>query len=159
MNSSTLVQPVTKQRNSSVEILRFTFMFLIVLLHVYAHGSGLDYEKIYHWGACSYNMSHLLIFSLGKIGVTGFMFISGYYGIRTSRHKIFDMILILLFYLILLTPIGNGNKLLLFLHPFDGWWFISAYLFIMFLAPLIESCLLFDWSVVAFTFARTKYLR
>lgn len=134
-----MAKPVGKSRNSSVELLRFAFMFLIVLLHVYGHGSGLDYERIYHWGTETGTMLHLFLFSLGKIGVTGFMFISGYYGIRANRHKVLDMILIPLFYLIVLMPIGNGSSKLLLLHPFDGWWFISAYLFIMFLAPLIET--------------------
>lgn len=129
----------TKCRNSSVELLRFGFMYLIVLLHVYGHGSGLDYEMIYNWGTEINTMPHLFLFSLGKIGVTGFMFISGYYGIRTNRNRILDMIIIPLFYLIVLMPIGKGCGKLLLLHPFDGWWFISAYVFIMLLAPIIET--------------------
>lgn len=139
MTSHAIDKPGTKSRNSSVELLRFVFMYLIVLLHVYGHGSGLDYERIYCWGASPETMPHLFLFSLGKIGVTGFMFISGYYGIRTNRYKVLDLILIPLFYLIVLMPIGNGSGKLLLLHPFDGWWFIGVYLFIMLLAPLIET--------------------
>lgn len=139
MTSHAIDKPIAKSRNSSVELLRFVFMYLIVLLHVYGHGSGLDYERIYCWGASPETMPHLLLFSLGKIGVTGFMFISGYYGIRTNRYRVLDLILIPLFYLIVLMPIGNGSGRLLLLHPFDGWWFIGVYLFIMLLAPLIET--------------------
>lgn len=125
-------------RNTSVELLRFAFMFLIVLLHVYTHGSDLDYESIYSMGNDLGMALHLSLFCLCKIGVTGFMFISGYYGIRASQHKIIDLILITFFYLVLLTPFGDNVSVLLFLHPFDGWWFVSAYLFIVFLSPLIE---------------------
>lgn len=139
MTSHAIGKPVAKSRNSSVELLRFVFMYLIVLLHVYGHGSGLDYERIYRWGASPETMPHLFFFSLGKIGVTGFMFISGYYGIRANRYRVLDLVLIPLFYLIVLMPVGNGSGKLLLLHPFDGWWFISAYLFIMLLAPLIEE--------------------
>lgn len=125
-------------RNTSVELLRFAFMFLIVLLHVYGHGTELNYEQIYDWGNSTNTAFHLAIFSLGKIGVTGFMFIAGYYGIHANRFKVIDLILITLFYLLVLSPIGKGFGILLFLHPFDGWWFVSAYLFIMFIAPLID---------------------
>lgn len=130
---------VRKQpRNTSIELLRFAFMFLIVLIHVYGHGTELNYEQIYDFGKNVNTAFHLSLFSLGKIGVTGFMFISGYYGIHANRFKVIDLILITLFYLLLLAPIGQGFGILLFLHPFDGWWFVSAYLFIMFIAPLIE---------------------
>lgn len=130
--------PINSSRNSSIEILRFVFMFLIVLLHVYVHGTNLDYETIYHWGNNWNTVPSLIFFTLGKIGVTGFIFISGYYGIKTNVSKIINLILITLFYLLILLPFGKNN-ISLILHPFDGWWFISAYLFIMLLAPLIEN--------------------
>ena len=74
------MESVRKQpRNTSIELLRFAFMFLIVLLHVYAHGTEHDYQQIYDWGKNMDTAFHLSLFSIGKIGVTGFMFISGYY--------------------------------------------------------------------------------
>ncbi len=133
------METVKAPRNTSVELLRFAFMYLILLIHVYGHGTGLDYERIYLWGANPGTAPHLALFSLGKIGVTGFMFISGYYGIHATRGKAVDLILTTLFYLLVLTPIGGGFGKLLYLHPFDGWWFVSAYLFIMCLAPIIEA--------------------
>lgn len=114
-------------------------MYLIVVLHVYVHGTGLDYEQIYHWGEDWNTAIHLSIFSLSKIGVTGFIFISGFYGIHSNKHKIIDLVLITLFYLIILSLIDNTKmEILSFFHPFDIWWFISAYLFLMFIAPIIE---------------------
>ncbi len=133
------MESVRKQpRNTSIELLRFAFMFLIVLLHVYAHGTEHDYQQIYDWGKNMDTAFHLSLFSIGKIGVTGFMFISGYYGIHTNCHKVIDLILITLFYLLVLSPVEQGFEIFLYLHPFDGWWFVSSYLFIMFIAPLIE---------------------
>lgn len=126
-------------RNSTVELLRFIFMFLIVLLHVYVHGTGLDYEQIYNWGEDWNTAFHLSLFSLAKIGVTGFIFISGFYGIHSNKHKVIDLVLITLFYSIILNSISDNKiGILNFFHPFDIWWFISAYLFLMFIAPLIE---------------------
>ena len=133
------METVKAPRNTSVELLRFAFMYLILLIHVYGHGTGLDYERIYLWGANPGTAPHLALFSLGKIGVTGFMFISGYYGIHATRGKAVDLILTTLFWLLVLTPIGGGFGKLLYLHPFDGWWFVSVYLFIMLLAPVIET--------------------
>ncbi|MGM9779967.1 MAG: hypothetical protein ACI3ZD_16780, partial [Prevotella sp.] len=66
-------------RNSSIELLRLWFMLMIVTLHAYAHGSGLDYDYLYSLGSDWATAHHLGLFSLGKCGVTGFMFISGYY--------------------------------------------------------------------------------
>lgn len=41
------METVKAPRNTSVELLRFAFMYLILLIHVYGHGTGLDYERIY----------------------------------------------------------------------------------------------------------------
>lgn len=129
---------VKTKRNSSVEILRFLFMFSIVLLHVYGHGSHLNYEWIYSLGSSFQTAHHLAIFSFCKIGVTGFMFISGYYGIRMNRKKLITIVLLLIFYAALLLYF-NGGGILLILHPFDGWWYVSCYIFICIMSPLIED--------------------
>lgn len=129
---------IKKSRNSSVELLRFFFMYLILLIHIYGHGTGLDFGTMYKWGANAGTAIHLSLFSLGNIGVTGFIFISGYYGIHLNRYKVIDLVMTTFFYLLILFPLGNNVSPLMFLHPFDGWWFVSAYLFLMFLAPIIE---------------------
>ena len=137
--TTNIMGTVKAPRNTSVELLRFAFMYLILLLHAYIHGTELDYERIYLWGANPGTAPHLALFSLSQIGVTGFMFMSGYYGIHATRGKAANLILTALFWLLILTPIGGGFGKLLYLHPFDGWWFVSAYLFVMCLSPLIEA--------------------
>lgn len=131
-----------RRRNSSIEMLRFAFMFLIVVLHAYGHGSHLDYEAIYALGAEPSTALHLCIFSLGKIGVTGFMFISGYYGIRMNGKKWATMLAMMAFYYVVLTIAGGNFGLGSVVHlarVFDMWWFMAAYLFICLLSPFIEE--------------------
>lgn len=125
----------TKQRNSSIEILRFLFMFFIVLIHVYGHGLHLDFEKIYSWGDSWHTAPHLALFALGKVGVTGFMFISGYFGIRMNAKKWITLLGTTFFYFILLS---KGSDLRGFLHPYDYWWYISCYLIICLLSPILN---------------------
>lgn len=131
-----------KQRNSTIELLRFAFMFLIVVLHAYGHGYHLDYEAIYSLGAEPSTALHLSIFSLGKIGVTGFMFISGYYGIRMNRRKWTAMMAMMAFYYVVLiiasrdVDMGSVAQLA---RVFDVWWFMAAYFFICLLSPFIEE--------------------
>ena len=96
-NSFTFLSKCNK-RNTSIEILRILFMLLILIGHVYAHGSNLDYQLIYSYAGHLDTFWHTSMFSLCKIGVTGFIFISGFYGIKFNLKKL----LILFFYIIVL---------------------------------------------------------
>lgn len=131
-----------KPRNSSIELLRVFFMFLILTIHVYGHGSGLDYNWIYSLGADCSTAWNLSLYSLGKIGVTGFIFISGYYGIKTSRRSLFQILMVPLFYTLLLSLAYHHYHLadvINIIFAFNGWWFVSCYVFLMLLAPFIEK--------------------
>lgn len=78
---------------------------------------------------------HLSLFSLGKIGVTGFMFISGFYGIKFRLRNFCMMIFICLFYIMLLS-LGRGiAHIPIFYYE---WWFIESYLLVMVFAPAID---------------------
>ena len=131
-----IVKTRKTKRNSTVELLRIVFMLLIVMLHVYGHGMGDNMSAIYAWGCHSDMYIHLALFVLGKLGVTGFMFISGYYGMRFNLHRFAEMLFMLLFYAIL-TNDGTGREQLL--HPWDIWWFLSCYLFIFVMSPIISK--------------------
>lgn len=131
-----------KLRNSSIELIRVFFMFLILTIHVYGHGSGLDYNWIYSLGAECSTAWNLSLYSLGKIGVTGFIFISGYYGIKTSRRSLFQILMVPLFYTLLLSLVYHHYHLadvVNIIFAFNGWWFVSCYVFLMLLAPFIEK--------------------
>ncbi len=73
------------KRNSSIEILRISFMFLILTIHVYCHGSHIDYNWIYSLGGNIKTAWNLSLYSLGMLGVTGFIFISGYFGKKLRK--------------------------------------------------------------------------
>lgn len=126
---------IKNQRNSAVELLRMFFMLCIVVSHGMGHGSGLNYELIYSWGGEIDSFMHLTIFSLGKIGVTGFMFISGYYGIRFKKRGFITLLAICAFYILILS---RGSDLLSLLKPYSRWWFIESYILVYVLSPAIE---------------------
>lgn len=91
-NSFTFLSKYNK-RNTSIEILRILFMLLILIGHVYAHGSNLDYQLIYSYAGHLDTFWHTSMFSLCKIGVTGFIFISGFYGIKFNLKKLLILFL------------------------------------------------------------------
>lgn len=128
------------KRNTSVELLRFFFMFCIVIDHIYGHGSGLNYEWLYGLGKDWTTAPHLVMFNIGKIGVTGFMFISGYYGIRINKNKIIHLLAITTTYAVVLDAIYGFtlHSAINDLHAFDLWWFVKDYLFVCLLSPFIE---------------------
>ena len=128
-------------RNSSIELLRMWFMLMIVTIHAYGHGCGLDYDYLYSLGSDWSTAHHLGLLSLGKCGVTGFVFISGYYGVSLKWNKIGTMVAMLLFYILLLALIGGQGLGIVrsMLHPWDSWWFIGSYIVICVLAPIINK--------------------
>ena len=132
----------TVQRNSSIEILRVFFMILILVIHVYYHGSGQGFELVYSLGKRLTTAWNLSLFNVGMLGVTGFMFISGYFGIRTNRKSLSRILGFPFFYALILGIIFKHCSLrdiFYLLFAFNGWWFVSCYLFIMLLAPFIEG--------------------
>ena len=128
-------------RNSSIELLRMWFMLMIVTIHAYGHGCGLDYDYLYSLGSDWSTAHHLGLLSLGKCGVTGFVFISGYYGVSLKWNKIGAMVAMLLFYILLLAVIGGQGLGIVrsMLHPWDSGWFIGSYIVICVLAPIINK--------------------
>lgn len=137
-------------RNSSFELLRLLLMMMIVIHHCIVHGLGLT-SLSPDWptsstipasqmlAACSVN-------SFCICAVNCFILISGYFGIRTTKKRVFSIIAMLLFYTILLSVIPNllsGNykgaiMSCLFLSH-TPYWFVLDYIFIMILAPFLNT--------------------
>lgn len=132
-----------KERNSSVEILRMLFMAGIVFLHAYYHGSNADIEWIYGLGTSTDSSYQLILYSLSRLGVTGFMFISGYYGIRMNAVRLYRLLSMVCIYWLVTTVIcGNisiGGLVKGVIHAWDMWWFVASYFMICILSPLINE--------------------
>ena len=120
------------KRNSSVEIYRCVLMFGIVLLHVICQG-----------GYCQRGIDRLLLSC-----VDGFVFISGYYGIRFSTSKVIRLISVGVWCFIVSafirtvidTNCANGLSFMEHVY-FDitRWsWFLWAYIVLMIFSPIFE---------------------
>lgn len=146
-NQNTDAKPLG--RNYSIEILRFALMFLIVIEHYCTH--GLNYyvnEYTNHLNSDLYPL-HLIFSSVGMLGVSGFMFISGFYGIRFRFDRLKSLWLQVMFYLlvtgiIFLCATGNIKlikQILLSVLPFGqgGLWFITCYVIVLIISPIINE--------------------
>lgn len=133
-------------RNITVEYLRVIFIFLIVLLHIL----WIDYGGV---NLMPSNQSIKAYIQLGltnltSIGVTGFILISGYYGVKLKISRIlslwiqtttYALISVLVIYII-----WGGSFIKSTIDAplmlFDGcWWFVTDYLILMLLSPFLNA--------------------
>lgn len=95
-----------RQRNSTVEVLRFILMFFIIIWHSMVHGIGLTHiEKIPDFGFDYF--PQLIICAITCICVDCFMFISGYYGIRFSWKGLLSIVFSCIFYSAITSQISD----------------------------------------------------
>lgn len=132
-----------QKRNSSIELLRLLFMEFVFVHHVYLHGYMDNYDSIFNLATSPDTIIHSVLFFYTKIAVTGFIFISGYYGIKMSLSKWLNFLFLLLFYALLLSFATGFNivKAKMLYHCFDWWWFISGYMVVCLVAPFIETAI------------------
>lgn len=116
------------KRNMSIELLRAGFMFGIVCLHVitqsghFADGGIVARRLINIFSPC----------------VEGFVFISGYFGIRLRVEKILKLLALQLFYVVLLSwPYGWRAVVSNATHN----WFLFGYIVLMLLSPALNAAL------------------
>lgn len=82
MNLNEITTLKNKERNSSIELLRILSIFLIIMMHV---GSLICYTN-----ASMMNKIWLgAINAIGNCGVSCFILISGYYGVRFSKKNLY----------------------------------------------------------------------
>lgn len=126
---------MTKERNSSFELLRLLCIFGIIIMHTFA---GIDTS------ASSLNMAmHVLVNSLFNTGVTCFVLISGYFGIRFDLRKLIRLDMMIIFFTVCSTLlIGDfGIKALIkSCIPVISrqYWFITCYFALCILAPYLN---------------------
>ena len=139
-----------KNRDSNFELLRIVAI-IIIILHHFAYHNGL-----YQLAPTNLNFYiGLFLFSLGKIGVTLFILISGYFMInrKISIKKMIMLWVEVEFYIILMAiitalfkgayPLGFKDTVRLLMPIiFNKYWFITAYMGLYMLSPIINKVLL-----------------
>lgn len=128
-----------KTRNSSIELLRIICIFGIIFMHTIAYGG----DKL-----AIYNRYLLIVVNcFTNLGVTCFMLISGYFGVRFNLEKLIKLDLMVIFYtlihLIIRVALGveiGMMDLLSSAFPVlsNQYWYITAYFIIAILSPYIN---------------------
>lgn len=123
-----------KERNNAIELLRVLLMFGIVLIHVVGKGA---YSR--NW------LANLL-----KVCVPGFIFITGYYGVRFSWAKLIRLYGVGLFaalcgaigwWAFLADGAGLGGFCQRFITDMRWFWFLHAYAILLLTAPILNACI------------------
>lgn len=133
-------------RNMTVEYLRVIFIFLIVLLHILWK----DYGGVYLMPSNQSTEAYIQLglTNLTSIGVTGFILISGYYGVKLKISRILSLWIQTTTYAlasVLVISIFFGGSFIKKtvdapLMLFDGcWWFVTDYLVLMLLSPFLNA--------------------
>ena len=128
-----------RERNSSIEMLRILAMLGIVIMHtngtVMEHGSGTGFA----WTQIEN--------SIFNAGVSIFVLISGYFGIRRSTQKLIELESTVIFYAVLSALVGcYFGKASILIKAFipvstNCYWFISCYILLMIFSPYINRAI------------------
>jgi len=82
-----------KNRASNIELFRIVLMLMIITHHVIVHGLGLKNITSQDYNVTSYSYIEILLNSFFVIGVNGFVFISGYFGIKFNLKRIISIVM------------------------------------------------------------------
>lgn len=138
-----------KERDSNIELLRILATLFILILH--CNGWFLrEWGGITGWntGNSIVAACRILVQNITVLGVDAFILISGFYGIRPKLKSIVNLFTLLFFFYVgcYLWDCGLGNETFSMpglcnnLMAFSRTnWFISSYLFLMLLSPLINA--------------------
>lgn len=133
---------ISNQRETNIELLRFVLMFLICVWHTLVH--GFDYKNMSD--SIIPDTKGVLLMGLCVPAVDTFMLIAGFYGIKYSIDKLLRLIIHALLIsntvIIIKYIYCNGNfefYYQLFPVSSECWWFLSVYIVIMLLSPIING--------------------
>ncbi|MBQ7413550.1 MAG: acyltransferase family protein [Alphaproteobacteria bacterium] len=142
---------LNNERLSNFELLRILAMFLIVLHHCIIHG------VFPYWFDNSSALAHInnsmcfILSSVGKIGVTLFVLLSGYFFYDFRLKKWFDIYIKTLFFSVSILVICSfifpvklplaSVKASLFPFIYNSYWFITTYLILYAFSPLLNKIL------------------
>ncbi|MBS5141811.1 MAG: acyltransferase family protein [Firmicutes bacterium] len=126
------------ERNSSIELLRILAIFGIVVMHTNAAVMKECYGINQIWTQIENGVFN--------VGVSVFVLISGFYGIRRNKNKIVTLWTTVAFYSVVSAMVGyvlmgeSVKSLLTAAIPIstNRYWFISCYIILMLFAPYIN---------------------
>lgn len=160
-------EPDRAVRESNTELLRIVLMGMIVIHHALIYGLGLP-EIGQGETAIPGLPVALLINSFVIVGVNGFIFISGYYGIRLRVKSLLSLILQTVFYsaviyivVYLVCHKGTPEGVIKSFFPISTsvWWFVTAYIGLCILSPLLNRAAeLLNRQAFGFIVAALLYL-
>ena len=141
----TNVQKDVKTRDTNMELLRIVAMFMVVTLHCIGHGDFLNDTSV---SLENYILLRLLD-SLSQIANALFLMTTGYYMInkKFNLKRILDLWGKTIFYSFIIwivcVLLGRETQVLKSLFPvtIGNYWFISAYISLYFLIPIINILL------------------
>lgn len=144
-----IVTNVKQQRNSSIELLRFILMCFIFCGHILVHGydfKNLGLEGFTYDGNI---IIALILNSLFSSAVYCFVFISGYYGIKFSKDKLFQylfwcIIIALSISLIQRYWLGMPVTLKTIVYSFFPvstyrWWYMTEFILLFVLSLILNA--------------------
>lgn len=138
-----------QSRNYSLDLLRIICMLMIVFLHINSHGNLLNISD----SLCVNNILISFVNALCIVAVNVYVFISGYFLVdaKFKLSKVIKIVLQVLFYswIIGIAMIARGEMSIaseqairaFFPVSFQQYWFVSAYLGVYLLHPLINCAL------------------
>lgn len=139
-----------KKRDSNMELARIVAMTMIMVGHFFSHGLGAASQPspsdmaLLDWNT----FSILAIRSICTGGVSLFMLISGFYGIKLRWKSIISFFLLCVFYNLIAylvnTPIENikaKEVLNIFLVSKTNHWFFKGYWWILLTSPVLNLAL------------------
>lgn len=139
-----------KKRDSNMELARIIAMTMIVVGHIFSHGLGVNGQPSPDI-LPALNGESLAILSIRAIctgGVSLFMLISGYYGIKLRWKSVISFYLLCIFYnavsfFVNVAPDGITAKNIIdiFLISKIGHWFFQGYWWLLLTSPVINLAL------------------
>lgn len=141
MTTSSTGKTIT--RESNIELLRIICMLLIVLNHFLEPHCDIQHAVQQPFGE--------ILRMLCMPAVNTFILISGYFGIRLKLRSTLHLYLMCAFYgligylvYIITTDAHIGFSLIknsIFIFSHNTWWFISGYLYLMLLSPILNAAI------------------
>lgn len=129
-----------KARNSSIELLRIICIFCIIFMHTIAYGG----EELAFYN----RYIQIVLNCFTNLGVTCFVLISGYYGVRFQLNKLIKMDLMIIFYtislLVIRLALGEDVGMMDLLSTAfpvlsNQYWYITSYFIIVILSEYINQ--------------------